>query len=375
MSLKKTLSYNLQCIPGARVKKKLIVIESDDWGSVRMRSKAAYDALLKSNIPVDQSYYNKYDSMANETDLSLLFETLTSHKGADGRHPVITANTIVANPDFDKIKDSNFENYYLESFTTTLKKYGSNHENVFALWKQGIEGQIFIPQLHGREHLNYKRWMLALQSNDKRARRAFDYGVFGYPVPPKSAFFHNFMAAFDLDSDADREQQRKVIIEGAELFEEIFGFKSDSFIAPNYVWHKGIEEALSHFGVGQIQSGLYQFDPSIKLGQYKKVMHWLGQQNEFNQFYSIRNCFFEPSFDKRTDWINDCLKRIGIAFTWNKPAIICSHRINYIGNIDPANRENGLRQLNELLKKITKAWPEAIFISSNELKSQLINER
>jgi hypothetical protein len=67
------------------------------------------------------------------------------------------------------------------------------------------------------------------------------------------------------------------------------------------------------------------------------------------------------------DWVNDCLKEIEIAFRWRKPAIISSHRVNYIGFLDPQNREKGLEQLEKLLEKMLRRWPEIEFMTSVEL--------
>ena len=39
MKLKQIISHNLLNIPGWRTKRKLVVIESDDWGAIRMPSK------------------------------------------------------------------------------------------------------------------------------------------------------------------------------------------------------------------------------------------------------------------------------------------------------------------------------------------------
>lgn len=370
MNILKSVSHNLQNIPGKRTKRKLVIIESDDWGSIRMSSKESYMSLLKNKIPVDKSYYNRYDSLASENDLNNLFEILTSYKDSNGRHPVITANTIVGNPDFDKIKKENYQKYHFELFTETLKKY-PNHSNSFSLWKKGIENRIFVPQLHGREHLNYKRWMKSLQINDISARLAFEHKIFGYPLTKANSPNQNFMASFDVDEQNDIVDQKKNVKEAVNLFRDIFDYKAETFIAPNYVWHKGIEEALGDSGVYQLQSGLYQFVPKIKSTTYRKKFHYLGENNEFNQIYTVRNCFFEPSFCNRSDWVGYCLNRINTAFRWQKPAIICSHRVNYIGNISRSNRENGLRQLDDLIKKILIRWPDALFISSNELKHYL----
>lgn len=99
-NFRSSLARHLVNYKGWQTTRKIIVIESDDWGSIRMPSKEIYDNLLKSGIRVDRCPYNRYDSLASEEDLSALFDVLTSFRDMNGNHPVITANTVVANPDF-----------------------------------------------------------------------------------------------------------------------------------------------------------------------------------------------------------------------------------------------------------------------------------
>lgn len=49
------------------------------------------------------------------------------------------------------------------------------------------------------------------------------------------------------------------------------------------------------------------------------------------------------------------------------PAVISSHRTNYIGGLDPKNRMESLKQLDELLGTILKQWPEERFITTTQL--------
>ena len=170
------LFSNIALIPGWRTKRKIVVIESDDWGSVRMSSKDAISILSKKDHDFDNDLYGKYDSLASEEDLSALFEVLNTVKDKNGNPAVLTANTIMANPDFQKIKDSNFTEYHFELFTETLKRY-PQHNNAFALWQEGMNNAIFHPQFHGREHVNIAKWLSALQNDDTISRDAFDLGV------------------------------------------------------------------------------------------------------------------------------------------------------------------------------------------------------
>ena len=109
--LRDLLFSNRINLRGWQTKREIVVLESDDWGTIRMPSKAVYSALLKEGIAVDKCAFNRNDTLASSEDLQALFDTLMSFKDINGNSPKITANTIVANPDFDKIRESNFEEY------------------------------------------------------------------------------------------------------------------------------------------------------------------------------------------------------------------------------------------------------------------------
>jgi len=101
-------------------------------------------------------------------------------------------------------------------------------------------------------------------------------------------------------------------------------------------------------------------------GKYKNRLRYLGKKNTYNQIYLSRNASFEPSSSDE-DWIDKCLVQIKEAFQWKKPATIASHRVNYAGFLHSKNRDNGLRQLERLLKKVLLTWPDVEFMSSNQL--------
>jgi hypothetical protein len=361
MNIKKEISHNLLNIPGWRTKRKIIVIESDDWGSIRMPSKEVYNKLLNKGYRVDLHPYEKYDSLASEEDLSCLFSILTKHKDCNGNHPVITANCVMANPDFEKIKENNFQNYYYEPFTETLKRY-SNHSHSFKLWQLGLNENIFIPQFHGREHLNVLSWLDALKSKDEDIRIAFKYKMLGIFPKNNHTIGNQMMIAMNSPDKVNETYYKLMLKDGLQLFEEIFGFKSKTFIAPCYTWDSNIEETLYNNNIQGIQGIIYQSVP-----EGSKIRHWMGTRNRFGQYYLLRNCFFEPSHNPNLDAVDICMYRIQNAFRWGKPATISSHRINFIGYIHPKNRERNLKFLNELLFKITKKYPDVEFLSSDKL--------
>jgi hypothetical protein len=372
--LKKSIISHLQNLPGWQTNRKIVVIESDDWGSIRMPSRQVYDALMKEGFKVDQDPFMKYDSLASESDLSNLFEVLTSVRDAHGNYAKITANTIMANPDFEKIRASDFSAFFFELFTKTLSRC-PDHAKSFDLWKEGMGIGVFHPQFHGREHINTGRWMKALQRNDENVRRAFDLNMISISSEPSEMRF-GYMEALDYFSPEEKAEKQAVITEGLELFSQTFGYSSRSFIASCYVWDNEIEQMLHKSGVRFIQGVAQQLIPRTKnnLHSFKKKYHYIGERNMLSQLYLTRNTYFEPCLlPEGTDNIGYCLKRMEIAFKMKKPAIIASHRLNYIGGIHPENRDRNLKLFKDLLLKITHKWPTVEFMTSDELGNLIDN--
>ncbi|AXG73153.1 polysaccharide (de)acetylase [Flavobacterium arcticum] len=363
------LVKNLSSLPGWRSNRKIVVIESDDWGSIRMSSSKAYQDLVSAGVTMGEGVgvrYNKYDTFASKEDLSFLYETLNSVKDKNGHATKMTAICLSANPDFDKIKENGFNNYYYEPFTKTLEKY--NIENTLPLWNEGYNSNIFVPEFHGREHLNIYAWLRALQAGDKEALLAFDHGVWGYNR--KKGI--DFQATFDLEYASDLEGQKEAVKDGLRLFEELHGRKATFFVPPNGPINNQLEKVAADGGITYMSSPKIQKEV-LGEGKIKKHFRYIGKKNEHNQTYITRNVFFEPS-KLLKDEINSCLSQIEIAFKWKKPAVISSHRVNYIGGLEVSNRDNGLNQLRKLLKAIVKKWPDVEFMTSTEL-GQLINKK
>ena len=102
-------------------------------------------------------------------------------------------------------------------------------------------------------------------------------------------------------------------------------------------------------------------------GDYKKIDYFWGEKYGDKSIFYRRNCKFEPSNHLNPDPVNSCLEEIDLAFKWGKPAVIDSHRVNYIGRIFPENRERSLRLLKTLLVTIVKRWPDVEFMTCKEI--------
>ncbi len=364
----------LSNIIGFKTNRKIVVFESDDWGSTRMPSLESYYKLIREGVNLkdrDAERYNLNDSLATKSDLEHLYEVLSSFKDKYGKPAVFTANTLVSNPDFEKIKQSDYKEYHYEPFTITLKKF-SGHEGAFDLWIEGIKNEIFHPQMHGREHLNVKIWLRALQLGDEHTLLAFNHGFWGFvPDQLKLPGFY-YQSAFLLNDPEEIDYHRVVIKEGLDLFENLFGYRARYFVPPNGFFNNNLNKTLIENGIKYRSIAKIQREP-LGNGKFKKSFHWLGQIGESGITYITRNCFFEPSQPGK-DWINSCLKDVDIAFQMNKPAIISTHRVNYIGSLNLANRDTGLRSLKFLLHEITKKWPNVEFLTTDKLGSFITSE-
>jgi hypothetical protein len=376
--IKEILKKNIANIPGWKTNRKIIVIESDDWGSVRIRNRAAYLALKNKGLNVDRIHYDSLESIESNEDLELLFDLLLSFKDLHGNHPVITPMCIMGNPNFDKIKDSEFQSYFFQPLHETIKEFPGS-DRILELWRKGKELNIFVPEIHGREHINVRRYMMILQSHEGKEglRYALEHHCVG-PSGYLNYVYPNYLGALHPVSKDEIIELHDYIIEAGQLFESYMGYKPRVFIAPNAEEPKELERSLHQIGVKYLTRSKKRLYP-LGDGKYAKEWNFIGQRNALGQMYLNRNAFFEPvcwgEHEHITNWVDSCLKEIEIAFRWSKPAVISSHRVNYVGNISAQNREKGLKELRRLLSGILKRWPDVEFVSSFELGETVNSEK
>lgn len=360
MNLKTNISKNYINFRGWKTNRKLIVIESDDWGSVRLKSAEILNEIKKRDSEVFNSKRENYDGLEKTEDMEMLFEVLSEFKDQNGQHPVITALTLTSNPDFDKIKNYN-DKFYSELISDTYKNYGES--KTFELWKnQGIKNNLLYPQFHGKEHLHPERYLQRIQDESDIEKFAFqNNSIFGKGSKNRN---HDFMAAFEYHHEEDKKDIEKRTAEGLREFENLFGFKSKSFCPSQSVYGEHLFDVLKNNGVVAIQAG-QQFRPeNLSL---KKVDHYWGDKTSNGLVFWRRNCTFETYKGNHIDHVGECLKEIEIAFRWGKPAVINSHRINYTSRINTSLRDITLNELSTLLRNILKKWPEVEFVNSSQL--------
>tara|TARA_B100001059_G_C17800471_1_gene565854 strand:+ start:168 stop:1289 length:1122 start_codon:yes stop_codon:yes gene_type:complete len=363
-SLKDTIFKNLKNFPGWRTNRKIVVFSIDDYGNIRMASKAARDILKAKGLAIDSNRFDLYDSLETAEDLEALFETLQSVKDKNGNNAIFTSFTNVANINFEAIEQNGFEKYEYESILDSYEKMPSN-KSPWKIFKEGIEKNLIVPESHGREHVNLEYFNELLKRKDAELISCILERSFG-GLNAKPFKNIGYTAAFDFENNPNFEKQKEILTSGLELFEEIFGRKASHFNAPGAHEHHFLESTMFEKGINFIDTDFIKREHQGN-GVYSNKLTFNGNKNKLGQIYFVRNCVFEPLLDLNKDYVDSCLKEIEIAFRYNKPANISSHRVNFSGEIDSNVRLRGLSELKRLLLSIVKKWPEVEFMCTNEL--------
>ena len=366
---RRKLIGNLKNVPGWRTKRKIVVFSIDDFGNIRMASSQARQELAKAGLNVEQNRFDQYDSLETAEDLRQLFDALSSVRDKHGRHAVITAFALPANIDFDAMRQSGYQRFQYELLPDTLARL-QHYDGTWTQWQLGIKEKIFVPQFHGREHINISFLMTLLAKRDPEIIQCFANSSYG-GISPRSDTHTDYASAFAFNDFSENDELEKLVLDGLDVFRKVFGYSAEHFNSPGGREHHILERTLAEGGIRFIDTDMVKREHQGH-GKFRRRLHYLGEKNGYGQTYLIRNCVFEPLLDK--DCVESCLTEIATAFRWNKPANISSHRVNFCGYIDPGVRAHGLRMLRELLKKIVQNWPDVEFVSTVELGNLIVKK-
>lgn len=373
MYFKQTLSRHLANIPGWRTNRKILVIQSDDWGSIRTPSKKVYDSLLTVLPTNSLSLYDSLDSLERRTDLQNLLEIGSQFKDKCNNPLVFTLNTVMQNPEFSAIRSTGYIEFIGMPFLQSYQKYYGEH--LLDLWYKGIEEKLLSPQFHAREHLNEYLWLKDLRNGKKDVSLSFDHDFFALKTTTSSKKRNHYLATYYAETEEEFDRVAIATKKGLEIFKNVFGNNSITFIASNYIWSKELEYLLKKNGIMGIQAQVGNTFTNYKNGTTTTKRFFTGQKNDTNQIYIVRNVIFEPYMDTNKDWVNTGLEQVKNAFFWRKPAIVSMHRVNFASNMNVKNRDMNLRTLKEFIGKIVKKYPDIEFMSSDQLINLILNKR
>lgn len=375
-SLKEKAILNAKNLVGWRTKRKIVVISVDDYGNVRVDSKKAREAMDRQGLKLNNRF-DAYDTLETTIDLEILYETLESVTDINGRHAVFTPFAMPCNINYEKMAETGYSEYYYELLPDTFEKLESlqpdAYRGAWELWNEGIEKGLMVPLFHGREHLNLKLFKEKLDKRDSTVLTALRNRSYT-SIPSKEYSTISSLAAFDFWEFEENSHFHKIISDGLDAFESVYGYRSNHFNPPGGREHPVIHSTLKECGVKYLDTPMLKNEHQGR-GKFKKVFNYTGKKNSEGQIFLVRNVVFEPTDQRGVNWVEYALRQIEAAFRWNRPAIISSHRVNYCGHIDPDNRRKGITSLKSLLMAITSRWPEVEFMAANELGDLIMNDQ
>lgn len=368
MPIKTTIFNHLKNIPGWRTNRKILVFSVDDFGNVRLDSKNAKDNLSKSGLQI-KSNFDKYDTLESRLDLEALFEALTTVKDKNNSYAIFTPFAVPCNLNFESIQKNNFSQIEIETLPQTYKKLESYYPTVYAdtweIWQEGIRENILLPQFHGREHFNFKTIENRLKSSDREIIVSIrNRSLTGLSLQTNES---PYSVAFTFQHFGENKFLKEVIVDGLNKFEEVFGYRATCFMPPSATISSYHHKLLFLNGIKSIDTYGYK-KHSYNEQLEKKEFRWIGKQVEdMDMTFVVRNAVFEPA--QESNALEKCKSMIDAAFRMKKPAIVSSHRINFVGFIDESIRNNSLAELKSLLKWIVKKYPDVEFMSMDSLQN------
>lgn len=347
------LHFHLLRFGHIRFEEPIVVIESDDWGKVGGKPDGIYPKEFGTRT--DWSY----DQLETAEELEKLFKVLGSFKSDFERAPMFTANFIVSNPDVEATRETNYTKL-------KLKRIDEDFPELIPAWKKGFAEQVFFPQYHGRLHHNFERYQSALRNDDK-TRFLFNQGINGGIENFKESKLALYSEYQDFDSELIKVDLADWISEGLNDFREIFGYQSTSTISPNFVCPPKAIDAFENAGVRYLQgcnSLLY-----VKNGKEENQNFCQGAALSTKITALARNHKFEPCRNRK-EWQSEfSIQAAGFWLKKGIPAVLDSHRINYVGTY----AENSRKELTKLISSF-RSYPNVKFMTSVELGEAIVNQ-
>lgn len=313
------------------IKEKVLVIESDDWG------------------PGGDFHADRLQRLSN---------VLSSYKDSLGRPALLTADMVLSVPDLKQTMTAPDQPLRRNILNKDFPK-------VHQAFIKAMEVGVFVPQLHGLEHLYGEGLKRLANNNDPRVQDAtqtehwWDWETLDSPLQS-----HYVDGTLLPSKPHTADIQQAIVDKATRLFEQCFGFPTASTVAPCYMWVDNTEKAWAEKHIQFIQTAGYRCPGRKEDGSYIQDQQETrpGDRNALGQIYLVRNAMYEPVDGRRED---DCIRQIEQAYTQASPATISTHRYNYTRTEDEC--EMSLMGLQKILQHCTKKYADLRFASSPEL--------
>ncbi len=343
-----------------------VVFESDDWGLAGfVPDEAALDGLDRQALQAGRFPEVYWEStLEDSAGVSRLARLLARFEGGDGLSPVIQANYIMSalarreESPLTLPLERRLHQYDLPQLPRLYARPGL-WQSVDAAIAQGV----WRPELHGSFHYDPQRRRQAV-ATDVTAARAAARGVLVFPGSHRAWELGSWRSEDELEAELDHTLR---------LFTDLFGRPPVSIMAPDYVWDARCEALWERRGLMVIQAKREQRHTYLKGGgllpRLRKVLdRALARLIHPGRTYLERNCRLEAA--QIGDWEQvaaECHAEILSAWQRGEPAIVETHRVNYV-HLHPEVAEAGFRALKQLLELLTaEGEPPPRFLTDTEV--------
>lgn len=339
------------------VDRPLVILQSDDWGRVGVRDAEGYEALRASKIQLGQRPYDFY-TLETANDLTALMEMLHRHRDSAGRTPCMVMNFLLANLDFARMAAREFQEICLLYLSNGLPGKWKRPK-LFERYREGVNGGVFYPALHGLTHFCRVAVEAALQNHPERTEllRTFwnaETPFIYWRMPWIGYEYSNLEkpnAGFLVP-----ETQQVLIKRTAEEFRKFFSRDPVSACAPGYRANAFTHQAWAECGIKVAQNGSGAPLPP----------HF--DSNEMLNLY--RTIDIEPSSRELT--IEKYVQLAAGNFARGVPAIVSVHSINFHSSLKDF-RTPTLRVLDEFLSALESRYSNLLYVTDEDF-FHLVNE-
>jgi len=339
---------------------KAVVLESDDWGLCAWvpddRAHRALAGFPAFRSPAGLRYGRS--TLESAADVAALASTLLDWRGGDGFPPVWQANTIVANPDYERMSPPLFEGDEMPLLEHPALPSRWARPGLWESVRDAEAAGVWWAELHGLHHLPVTAWLAALRRGRDDARRAFEQ---------QSPIAEAVEASGEYAAEEPREVRARDIRRAVETFRILFGRAPTSFCPPDYRSDAWFEHEAASVGLTTWQGKAEQATGAfarLRRQWYSAVF----PHREGGRFMMPPRISFEPSGDAAAPGrrgLEAAHRAVREAWRRGHPAVLSTHRLNY-AHLDAAWSDAGRRALAGLLERLCAEG--AVFLTDHEVR-------
>lgn len=356
-----------------RPNKRIVVFESDDWGSTRMENPDIQAYFFKKYPELRQSWMDVYDALETPQNINDLSSAADEISDYIGKPFCITLLLNSHNAHVGEISRSAYTRYYHEDFLSSAQRIFGGGASLKSAYLRALAGRSIEIQLHGQEHVQRSVLLHLLNNrNLKDFKEDFSYGYYAslfhkgkYTPTQLRATFYPFL------SD-DYTWQINSLSDSMDFLKLQFNCNTDYLVPPNGPVSFEVLKKLKHLGINGLVSPLVNktfYFKRLQIPLYAPM----GLSSLSGCVYINRNVPFEPRRTFATNVVEGALSKVKRLLEDGYPAVITSHRANYTDFLCNRGYYQSFELLKKLILSINRLFPDTLFLSSSQLVKEIDN--